>query len=56
MAPKLRAAEQPADTLDDREEQSSIHSTRDSPPPTDSFSLVLEQMAFINARLDAHAT
>jgi hypothetical protein len=56
MAPKLHATGPLADTHDAREEQSSRKSTRDSTPPPDALSLVLEQMAIINARLDAHAT
>jgi hypothetical protein len=56
MAPKLRAAEPHADTPDDREEDSSRLSTRDSSTPSDALSLVQEQMAFITARLDAQAT
>jgi hypothetical protein len=55
MAPKLRTARPPADTPNDLEE-TSHHNTRDifSPPP-DGIALVQEQMALINARLNARA-
>jgi hypothetical protein len=56
MDPKLRSAEPTADTPDKIESQSSHHSSRDiSSPPLDALALVMEEMALINSRMDAHA-
>jgi hypothetical protein len=56
MAPKLHAAGPPADTLDDQKGHSCRQRNWDSPTPLDALSLILEHMAMINARMDAHAT
>jgi hypothetical protein len=55
MAPKPRATELPLAPYDDGQDQSSRWHIHESTSPPDALSLVLEQMALINARQDAHA-
>jgi hypothetical protein len=54
MAPKPRSAEPAMDAHADLEDKSSQYSSLDQ--PLHAIALVLEQMALVNARMDAHST